>query len=151
MSVAQRPSGLNAQQVLAWHSEPEPNTGCWIWAAFCDQAGYGRVRFQQNLWYAHRLSYVSHVGSIPDGLELDHVCRQRSCCNPSHLEAVTHAENIGRRLWRGPPKQTHCKRGHPLSGENVDYNKARRTADGSFERRCRTCHLARCKARQERL
>jgi hypothetical protein len=76
--------------------------GCWLWVGSL-RGGYGRVRFNGKLVEAHRLSYEHHVGKIPDGLVIDHLCRNRSCINPEHLEVVTEAENI-RRGNQGSPE-----------------------------------------------
>jgi addiction module HigA family antidote len=69
--------------------------GCWLWTARCSPAGYGLFHDQ----YAHRISYSWFVDEIPPGLQIDHLCCQRSCVNPVHLEAVTASENQ-RRRWR---------------------------------------------------
>jgi hypothetical protein len=66
---------------------------CWIWVGRLNRNGYGRVRTPEGEMMAHRTSYEAHVGPIPDGLLLDHVCRVRCCVRPSHLEPVTHREN----------------------------------------------------------
>jgi len=96
-------------------------SGCWLWTAGATKAGYGLFRFQDAARYAHRVTFEALRGAIPDGLELDHLCRVTFCCNPDHLEAVTHKVNLLR--GTGPAAQlaraTHCKRGHPLSGENL--------------------------------
>ena len=68
------------------------SAGCWIWLFRCDPDGYGRSSGRK----AHRLSYLFFRGPIPVGLQLDHLCRVRSCCNPEHLEAVTPGENVRR-------------------------------------------------------
>jgi hypothetical protein len=91
-------------------SEISP-TGCWIWKGSLNPDGY--PFFSQKS--VHRLSYQILVGPIPDGMEIDHLCRQRACVNPHHLEAVTHKVNVLR--GNGPTaknaQKTHCPRGHP--------------------------------------
>lgn len=68
---------------------------CWIWTRAL-RNGYGAIWIDGRVEYAHRAAYELHIGSIPDGLELDHLCRVRSCCNPTHLEPVTRRENLMR-------------------------------------------------------
>jgi endogenous inhibitor of DNA gyrase (YacG/DUF329 family) len=68
---------------------------CWLWEG-CTRGGYGRLKIDGKMSEAHRASYEYHVGKIPEGLVLDHLCRNRSCINPAHLEPVTTAENIRR-------------------------------------------------------
>jgi len=104
---------------------------CWLWLGPIDPNGYGRVRVGNRNLYVHRVVRELLVGSIPDGLECDHVCRVRRCCNPDHVEPVTHAENIMRAPVRGAPRSTHCKRGHPFDDANT-----RITVKG---RVCRAC------------
>ncbi len=76
--------------------------GCWDWCGWVAPNGYGQVRLMKKLYYAHRLSYLAFVGEIPAGLDLDHLCRNRRCVNPYHLEPVTRKENLDRGLnYRG--------------------------------------------------
>jgi len=68
--------------------------GCWEWTAFIDKAGYPRIGLGRNsVLYGHRVAYELFVGAIPDGSEIDHKCRNRSCVNPDHLQAVTRKQN----------------------------------------------------------
>ena len=93
-----------------------PSDECWPWLGALTNWGYGRPTFAGRAVYAHRLAYELVVGSVPEGLVLDHLCRNPCCCNPAHLEPVTERENILR--GQGAPAlnaaKTHCGRGHPL-------------------------------------
>lgn len=112
-------------------SQPEPNSGCWLWTAHVDRHGYGRFSIRRGTYLAHRVSYAYHVGPIQDGLCIDHKCRNRQCVNPAHLEPVTNRENI----VRGAKAITACPRGHPYDEENT-YT----APDG--HRFCRACNRA---------
>lgn len=104
--------------------------GCWEWAGVIDSGGYGRVSHLNQQIGAHRAVYEMVNGSIPDGLEIDHLCHNPPCVRPDHLEAVTHAENIRRSaIYK---QQTHCTKGHPLCGDNLAP-----ATKGRF--RCRIC------------
>ena len=77
--------------------EIDTDSECWNWtAAIFKGLGYGKFNFNGKTCYAHRVSYELHVGEIPSGLQIDHLCRNRKCVNPDHLEPVTHIENIRR-------------------------------------------------------
>jgi hypothetical protein len=96
--------------------------GCHVWTGGKTRLGYGHFwSAEQKLVYAHRVSYERKNGKIPDGLELDHLCRNPSCVNPEHLEAVDHRTNLlrGEGIASIHSKKTHCKHGHPYAGENL--------------------------------
>lgn len=119
---------------------PEPNTGCWIWGASTAH-GYGYWDSRR----VHRLTYELMSGPVPEGLVLDHLCRQRACANPEHLEAVSPRENLLRGegfAARNSAKAT-CDTGHPLSGLNLYV-----TPDG--RRQCRTCRAEASRAYRAR-
>jgi HNH endonuclease len=100
---------------------------CWLWVGGLHPDGYGIFYLNNMPRRAHRIGYELMVGPIPDGLQLDHLCRVRHCVNPWHLEPVTNRVNslrgAGPTLARARGfSKTHCKYGHPLSGVNVSVN-----------------------------
>lgn len=107
---------------------------CWEWLGYITKAGYGQ--FGRNM-IAHRLAYELEVGEIPAGLQIDHLCRNRSCVNPDHLEPVTGRENTrrGESFSARLAAQTHCKRGHVFTPENTYVP----PAGSNGLRRCREC------------
>jgi hypothetical protein len=117
--------------------------GCWLWLGSKSEHGYGYSGLFGLKW-AHRVAYRLCVGPIPEGLELDHLCRVPSCVNPEHLEPVTHRENVLRGInpWAANARKTHCPKGHPLDGRFVTR--------GKRKRRCLTCHRDRERVRYDR-
>ena len=112
--------------------------GCWGWLGALTDRGYAQFwagAGQTNV--AHKWLWEQLHGSVPSSLELDHLCRTRSCTNPDHLEPVTHAENVRRgeaegQFAKANRAKTHCPLNHPYAGDNLRINK-----HGS--RCCRTC------------
>lgn len=87
---------------------------CWTWQAYVGTHGYGMYKLcRARPDVAHRVAYRLAVGPIPDGLFVDHICRNKLCVNPAHLEPVTHVENMRR------ARRTHCKRGHLLDEQTL--------------------------------
>ena len=107
---------------------------CWLWTEGKDGSGYGRFKINGHMVAAHRFAYELLVGSIPQGLELDHLCRVRHCVNTDHLEPVTNHVNVLRGFNNAAQnaRKTHCPQGHPYDKENTSLHNGRRY--------CRTCH-----------
>jgi hypothetical protein len=105
---------------------------CWLWTAGISSNGYGSAWFRGRHYRAHRLAYVEAKGTIPEGLELDHLCRNRLCVNPDHMEPVTHRENIlrGESFIAKNAKRQRCIRGHKFS---------KRIVKGQEKRVCLIC------------
>jgi hypothetical protein len=118
-------------------SKIEITPNCWIWKAQKNLNGYGRFRVCTSIsqFFAHRLSYIIHRGEIADGLQIDHLCRNRACVNPWHMEVVTGRTNTLRsfNIAAINARKTHCKNGHPFDQENT--YRERKTGN----RRCRIC------------
>lgn len=123
---------------------------CWPWTGHKVQ-GYGRIKIQGKSKLAHRIVYENEVGAIPAGMEIDHTCHNntdcidnatcphKACCNPSHLEAVTHKVNNQRgNNGRHNAIKTHCRHDHEYTEENTQIIMAK----GGPERRCKTCTAA---------
>lgn len=115
---------------------------CWTWTGSKTTGGYGNLRWRGGYEYAHRLAYKLAVGPIPEGLHLDHLCRNRSCCNPEHLEPVTQAENTRRGLASYEIRRT-CKHGHDISDPGNVYT------NPNGHRHCRVCAAAAEAARRK--
>ena len=112
--------------------------GCWEWQAATSPKGYGMFYYDgRPSGRAHRFSYEHFVGKIPNGYTIDHLCRNRRCVNPKHLEAVTNKENVlrGNGLTAQNARKTHCIKGHPLSGDNLMTRNYRNTV----MRNCKIC------------
>lgn len=116
---------------------------CWVWTGGKSH-GYGHIMCEHRVWKVHRLTYTMLVGPVPDDLELDHLCRNRACCNPDHLEPVTGRVNTlrGDTITGRNARATHCKRGHPFDRTNTFF----KMRGNSIRRVCRACARTRCAA-----
>jgi hypothetical protein len=117
---------------------------CWEWKGAKNITDYGTITINNKALYVHRISYEISKGKIPTGLQIDHLCRNRKCVNPEHLEAVSLRENLNRGIKHNQnSNKTHCVRGHELKGDNL-YVKP----DGA--RRCRKCNNEKQNIRRRR-
>lgn len=117
---------------------------CWEWLGYRDKKGYGHYVYwvgkKQSGGTAHRVSYELLRGDIPETYTIDHLCRNRACVNPFHLEAVPHVVNVRRGTGGAKNREkTHCVRGHPLSGDNVRVSRRTRGVHSWLQRSCRAC------------
>ena len=110
------------------------DNGCWEWTAGRNWVGYAKFDANGRTEAAHRWAYRQLIGPIPEGLTLDHLCKNRACVFPDHMEPVTMRENVlrGNGLSAIAARQTHCTHGHPFDEANT-----RREPDG--HRSCRAC------------
>lgn len=93
--------------------------GCVLWTGHVNHAGYGYISVKHRKKSVHRLAFSGFKGAIPEGLEIDHLCRVRNCVNPVHLEAVTHSENLLRSERRRIAIGDKCANGHTYSEETL--------------------------------
>lgn len=114
-------------------SKVDKSGECWVWRGGVDSFGYGRFQVK-GFKNAHRWAYVQANGKVPDGLELDHLCRNPKCVRPGHLEAVPHLINIlrGYSPQAINARKTQCANGHPFDGTNTYFHGTRR--------QCRACN-----------
>ena len=140
--------------------KPHGDSGCWYWRQ--GRVGYTQIKVNGSSLQAHRFVYEELVGTIPPDSDLDHLCHtadlscgggrdcpHRACVNPSHLEPVSHAENVrrGRGLAAKNASKTHCIRGHEFSPENTRY----RMKNGRPYRACIACQQERNQERANAL
>lgn len=131
---------MKAPPIIRFFSKVELSEACWEWSAYRNKDGYGTFRVgsrtdgTRRMILAHQFAYETLVGPVPDGFQLDHLCRNRGCVNPTHLEVVTNQENSSRgETGKYLSRRTHCIRGHSYSEENTYIR-----PDG--RRSCRICH-----------
>lgn len=126
-----------------WSYVQKIESGCWLWTGRVSRfTEYGTFSTKDRFYTAHIIAYQIALGTVPSGKVLDHKCRNHICVNPAHLDPCSKGENVlrGEAPTAQNARKTHCKRGHPLSGENLKSWKAIR-ADGTetVHRSCRAC------------
>lgn len=129
-----------------WSKVDKRADECWVWTGAKTPHGYGTFQYGDGKrGYAHRWAYEATKGPIPSGLSIDHLCRNPSCVNPDHLEAVTHRENVLRGVAPVAvnARKTHCPAGHPYDAANTRKDRSGRV--------CRACHRIRERSRQRDL
>lgn len=127
-----RPNTIANADEWLW-SRLKKSGDCWLWTGCTRDRGYGTVSIKGRQECAHRMAYELTHGKIPEGKILDHLCRQPACCNPDHLEVVTHKINIlrGKSPSAINARKTHCRHGHAFTVENTRISRGGRY--------CRTC------------
>lgn len=142
--VAQ-PLGPRKRRGAGFWSQVRDDGGCWIWVGSIANTGYGQWKDNGRPMSAHRWAYEFMVGPVPDGLQLDHLCRNRACVNPWHLEPVTIRVNLlrGDTLAAANVAKTHCPQGHP-------YDDANTYISATGNRSCVECGRVRSREYQRR-
>lgn len=135
-AVANPPDWMFKLPPRFWEKVLIRESGCWEWLGSKNWDGYGHSWHpgKNRIGLVHRWTYEAAKGPMPAGLVTDHLCRNRACCNPQHLEAVTYFVSTHRSTnpMAKFAKRTHCAKGHPFSGENLLIRE-------NGGRRCRTC------------
>lgn len=130
------PICTDPSRLVRFWTKVAKTSGCWNWLGGLAGRGYGTFWDGARPVYAHRFSYEVHKGPIPEGLTVDHLCRNPRCVNPDHLEAVTLRENLlrGDTIPARNARTTHCPKGHEYTKDNTYVVRERRI--------CRTCVLS---------
>lgn len=132
---------LPIREYIETRINKEMQPDCWIWTLAKDKDGYGVAHKGRGNFRAHRISYETFIGPIPEGFSVCHHCDNPPCCNPAHLFLGTNQDNMDDMVAKGrKPRKSHCPKGHPYSGTNVVFE-----SDGS--QKCKICKRTREKLR----
>ena len=137
---------LSPEDVERFWSLADRGPGCWGWRGRLTRDGYGIFQLGGSHYIASRVAFQIGNGTVPVELQTDHLCRNRACVNPAHLELVTNRENQmrGEAFVRVNAAKTHCPAGHEYTAENT----IRVPMPGQVARRCRACFNARERIRK---
>lgn len=134
---------MRPDRIASFWSKVDRTDACWHWRGSVNNHGYGlfSIGRRYSNYYAHRVAYSLVRGQIPHGLTIDHLCRNRLCVNPDHLEPVTNAQNVLRGVgWTARnARVTHCPQGHPYSGSNLHIRYCLENGSRRPVRRCKAC------------
>ena len=142
-----RPKKYDDTAEQRFWSRVRKTDGCWTWEGPVGSHGYGMFYYLNSCTVSHRWSYEALVGPIPEGHQLDHLCRNTVCCRPGHLEPVLPGENLRRATpYRASRNRSRCKNGHEL----VEGSFTIRIQDGNEAFRCKICDAEKSRRYKER-
>ncbi len=125
----------DSENIWKYITIPKDPKACWIWIGRLSPEGYDKFSFINHEYLAHRFVYEYLVGQIPKELQIDHLCRNKACVNPHHLEPVTSKININRGKGNPNKYKIKCKNGHPFNKNNIYYQ----IENGYVKRKCVQC------------
>lgn len=145
MAKAPNSGRKRREPICIFDSKVRKTNGCWLWNGYIMNAGYGAMTTHEGSYLAHRWAYEYFVGKIPQKMTIDHLCKNKLCVKPEHLEVVTRTENIQRAGLRGVAKKesekTRCPKNHSYEKHGVVYkNGYTKYGTVKYARRCTVCY-----------